>query len=201
MTRNNGGSRSDDEIVKRVVNGNVNDFELLLTRYKNHVAQIVSRHVPINVVEETAHNVFIRVYRSLPTYRRKERFAQWLSSIAIRTCHDFWREHYRNKEISMSSLSTKHQEWLENTIECTSNHTYQKRVEQQEAKEVLNWALERLPAADRMVVELVFLEELSVKEAAGLLGWSVANVKVRSFRARRKLRGLLSEFMKGRENA
>jgi RNA polymerase sigma-70 factor (ECF subfamily) len=95
----------------------------------------------------------------------------------------------------MSSLSEKHQELLESVITYTSDETFQNRAERQEAKEVLNWALEKLPAADRMVVELVFLEGLSVGEAADLLGWSMANVKVRSFRARRKLRTLLSKFM------
>jgi RNA polymerase sigma-70 factor (ECF subfamily) len=43
-----------------------------------------------------------------------------------------------------------------------------------------------------MVIELVYLEELSVKEAADLLGWSVGNVKVRSFRSRKKLEKLLT---------
>jgi RNA polymerase sigma-70 factor (ECF subfamily) len=44
-----------------------------------------------------------------------------------------------------------------------------------------------------MVIELVYLEGLSVREAAGLLGWSVANVKVRSFRSRRKLEKVLKQ--------
>jgi len=43
-----------------------------------------------------------------------------------------------------------------------------------------------------MVLELVYLEGLSGREAADLLGWTVANVKVRSLRARRKLRNLLA---------
>jgi len=47
--------------------------------------------------------------------------------------------------------------------------------------------LAKLRAEDRMVIELVYFEGLSVKEAAKLLGWSVANVKIRSFRARKKL--------------
>ena len=196
VTRDTVKLLSDDEIIKRVVEGDIDVFAVLLTRHKNHVAQIVSRHVPHDTVEETAHNVFIRAYRSLPTYRGKERFVQWISSIAVRTCHDFWRERYRNRDIAMSSLSEKHQELLENVITYASDETFQSRAEQQEAKEVLDWALEKLPAADRMVVELVFLEGLSVGEAAGLLGLSTANVKVRSFRARRKLRKLLSEFMK-----
>jgi RNA polymerase sigma-70 factor (ECF subfamily) len=43
-----------------------------------------------------------------------------------------------------------------------------------------------------MALELVYLEGYSVKEAAGLLGWSTTNVKVRLFRSRKKLRGLLT---------
>ena len=48
---------------------------------------------------------------------------------------------------------------------------------QKEAGEILDLALGRLSAGDRMVLELVYLEGHSVKEAAGLLGWSTVNVK------------------------
>jgi RNA polymerase sigma-70 factor (ECF subfamily) len=60
-----------------------------------------------------------------------------------------------------------------------------------EAREILDWALDQLSAADRMVLELVHLEGQSVKAAARQLGWTVANVKVRAFRARRKINKLL----------
>jgi RNA polymerase sigma-70 factor (ECF subfamily) len=66
------------------------------------------------------------------------------------------------------------------------------REPQMEAREILNWALGKLSAGDRMILELVYLEGFSVKEAAELLGWTKANVKVRSFRARMKLEQLLS---------
>jgi RNA polymerase sigma-70 factor (ECF subfamily) len=62
---------------------------------------------------------------------------------------------------------------------------------------LLDWALAKLSPEDRMVIELVYLEELSVKEAADLLGWSAANVKVRSFRSRKKLHSLISGLIKG----
>ena len=67
-----------------------------------------------------------------------------------------------------------------------------------EAGELLDWALSRLSAENRMVLELLYLEGLSVKEAADLLGWSVANVKVRAFRSRRILEKLLKGIMSGR---
>ena len=66
---------------------------------------------------------------------------------------------------------------------------------QKEAGELLGRALDRLSPEDRMVLEMVYLEGLSGKEAAGLLGWSVANVKIRLFRSRKKLRKILAGFL------
>jgi len=200
VRRNNIGTLSDSEIIKQVMDGNADAFALLLTRYKNHVARIVNWRVPHDAVEETAHNVFIRAYQSLPTYKEKGSFVQWISSIAVRTCYDFWRERYRTKELPMSALSEKHREWLENVLSNTSDQSFRKRGEQEEARNVLAWALEKLSAEDRMVVELVYLEGLSVKEAAELLGWSTANVKVRLFRTRKKLRRLLAGVIEERRS-
>jgi len=92
----------------------------------------------------------------------------------------------------MSSLTEKHQEWLENVISDTSDRAFGEHGSRKEAREVLDWALAKLSAEDRMVLELVYLEGLTVKEAAEMLGWTTANVKVRSFRSRRKLKKLLS---------
>ena len=200
MRGNNIKTLSDSEIIKQVMDGNADAFALLLTRYKNHVARIVNWRVPHDAVEETAHNVFIRAYQSLPTYKEKGSFVHWISSIAVRTCYDFWREHYRVRELPMSSLSEKHREWLENVLSNTSDQSFRKRGEQEEARNVLAWALEKLSAEDRMVVELVYLEGLSVKEAAELLEWSTANVKVRLFRTRKKLRRLLSGVIEERRS-
>ena len=47
-----------------------------------------------------------------------------------------------------------------------------------------------------MALTLVYLEERPVREAAELLGWSAANVKVRSLRARRKLRRVIERMTK-----
>ena len=66
---------------------------------------------------------------------------------------------------------------------------------QKEAVELLGRALHRLSPEDRMALEMVYLDGLSGKEAAVLLGWSVANVKIRLFRARKKLRKILAEFL------
>ena len=188
---------SDAEIVRQVVEGNVNAFESLLVRYRDLVLRIVKKHVPNNDVEETTQEVFIRAYQSLPTFKGKSGFGQWVSSIAVRTCYDYWRKAYRSREVPMSSLTEKHQRWLEEVISEESDQLLEEIGSQKEARELLDWALGKLSAEDRTVLELVYFEGLSGKEAADLLGLSVANVKVRSFRSRRKLKKLLEGLMKG----
>jgi RNA polymerase sigma-70 factor, ECF subfamily len=70
------------------------------------------------------------------------------------------------------------------------------RVEEeavQRAKDLLEWALQSLGPSDRLAFSLLYLEELSMKEVAEILDWSLAQVKIRSFRSRRKLRTLLQK--------
>ena len=186
---------SDAEIIRRVIEGEVNAFEDLLKRYEHHVLNIVKKRIPYNQIEETAQEVFIRAYRGLQTVKRTDNFKQWISAVAIRTCYDFWRRQYRSKEIPMSDLTQRHRGWLADVISDQSYSLYHEHRLQQEASELLDWALSKLSAEDRMVFELVYLEGLSGKAAANFLGWSVANVKIRSFRCRKKIKKLISEFM------
>jgi RNA polymerase sigma-70 factor (ECF subfamily) len=181
----------DSAIVARVLQGNVNAFESLLVRHRELVQRIVSKHVPFQDAEETVQEVFIRAYRSLSSFEGRAEFSRWLSSIAVRTCYDYWRKAYRYREVPVTTLTEKHQEWLEKTTAGESIETLRESESRKEAGELLDWALSRMSAENRMVLELLYLEGLSVKETADLLGWSIANVKVRAFRSKRIMEKLL----------
>jgi len=200
MQDDNPPKPSDADIVRQVLDGNVDAFELLLARHKDHVLRVVGKHVPYEEVQETAHLVFIKAYQSLPTFKAKGHFVHWLSQIAVRTCYDYWRQHYRAREVPISTLSERHQDWLEKVTAEESAASFREESSRKEAREFLDWALDGLSPEERMVLELVYLEGLSGREAAELLGWSVANVKVRSFRARKKLQKVLASVMEGQED-
>ncbi|MBU6390757.1 MAG: RNA polymerase sigma factor [Planctomycetota bacterium] len=193
------GETHDNEIIKRILDGNINEFELLLKRYQGFVFGIVTRHIPHEMAEEIAHDVFIKVYNSLPTFKSKTPFKHWLSKITVRTCYDYWREQYNSRETAMSSLTEKHDKWLETVITSRSDEFFEKEEFIKETRETLNWALGKLSAKERMVLSMVYLEGFSVRETATLLGWSVVNVKVRSYRARKKLRKHLVKLLEQRE--
>jgi RNA polymerase sigma-70 factor, ECF subfamily len=183
---------TDGDVIQQIVNGDVNAFKHLLEKYQEHVLRIVKKHIPHEGIEEVAQDVFIRAFKSLPKLKNADRFKPWLSSISVRTCYDYWRNRYKSREVAFSSLSDSHHDWLERVSSGRSEALWEENVQKEEARQILDWALDRLSPEDRMVIELVYLEGLSGKEAAKLLGWSVANVKVRSFRARKKLRNMLS---------
>jgi RNA polymerase sigma-70 factor (ECF subfamily) len=187
---------SDDaETVRQVIAGNVNAFERLLEKYQNLVMKIVKKHAPQDQVRDLTQETFIRAYQSLPTFEGGRNFQYCVSTIAVRTCYDFWRKYGRLREVPINLLDDGHQAWLEAALFDKSSQAFHEAGREREAGEILDLALGTLTAEDRMVLELVYLEGYSVKEAARVLGWSIPNVKVRSFRSRRKLYKLLSRQM------
>jgi RNA polymerase sigma-70 factor (ECF subfamily) len=183
---------SDGEIIQRVLEGEVNAFERLLKKYEQRVLGIVKKHVPYREAEETSQDVFVKAFQALPRFKHTDKFEAWIARIAIRTCCDFWRKQYRSREVPIEDLSEKHRQWLEGALADQSLEAFGERDSQKEAEEILDWALNRLPVKERMVLELSYLEGLSGKEAADLMGCSLANVKIRSFRARKKLEKMLA---------
>ncbi len=186
---------SDGEIVQRIIEGDVDAFEYLLDRYRVLVFGIVMKHIPRNQAEEVAHDVFVRAYQSLTTYKHKSDFKYWLSKIAVRTCYDYWRKEYRSRERPFSDLTEDQQKCVNRVTLNQSNWSCESERSQHEAQELLDWAMFQLSAEDRIILELIHMEERPVKEVADLLGWSVAKVKVRAFRSRKKLRKILEKLL------
>jgi len=193
-----GAEANDDQIIRRVLAGHVNAFEVLLQRYRSLVFGIVIKHVPPESIEEVAQDVFVRAYQALPGYAAKGSFSRWLRTLAVRSCCDFWRNRQRNREIPLSALTEEHQKWLDEILAPQSREKFREQAARREAEEVLGHALDRLPADDRMVLSLVHLEGLTIREAARVLDWGMVKTKVRAHRARREMRRILLELFGGR---
>jgi RNA polymerase sigma-70 factor (ECF subfamily) len=188
----------DMGVIREVLEGDVDAFALLMDRYQDYVFGIVAKKVPNDRIEEVAHETFVRAYRSLRTFRGKTPFKHWLARIAVRSCCDFWREHYRTRETPLSSIADGGREWIQGLLVDGSVGYPADRDQSRQALGVLRWAMERLTAEDRMVLTLVHLEEYTTAEAAELLRWSVSKVKIRAHRARKKLRKTLLEAFSDR---
>ncbi len=185
----------DARIIQRVLSGEVNAFELLLEKYRGMVFGIVLKHVPHESAEDVAQDVFVRAFQSLGGYASRSSFRHWLATLAVRSCYDFWRNRTKNREVPLSSLTEEGQKWLDEALAPQSREAFLEHTARQEGKGVLRYALDRLSAEDRMVVSLIHLDELTVREAAKMLGWGVVKTKVRAHRARREMHRIILEMM------
>ncbi|HDL64417.1 MAG TPA: RNA polymerase sigma factor [Proteobacteria bacterium] len=188
-------TREDREIIEDIRGGNVNAFEELIARHENRVFGIVRGHIPADRVEEVAHDVFCRAYRSIGNFRFIKPFEHWLSTIAVRTCYDYWRKEKRRKEVPFSAFTDDDgREVLDGILSGVAADEYDLTRRRRFAREMVFRLLDELSPEDRMALSLVYLEGRPLKEAAGMMGWSVTNIKVRNHRARQTLKKALSRI-------
>lgn len=187
--------RADRDVVRLVVDGDVNAFEALVERYEQHVFKIVGAHVPAGDVAEVAQDVFVRTFQALPSFRGRSSLKHWLSRIAARTCSDYWRRRYRSKEIAANVATAEQKDWMLRVLDVQSVEHHERLVQKQTAKDLLQIVMQDLPGKERAALTMVALEGYTVQEAAEHLEWSTTNTKVRLHRARKKLRSHIRELL------
>ena len=184
---------SDSELVAAVVAGDQNSFEPLLKRYQARVFATARRYARReDEVEDIVQEVFFKAFDKLASFRGEAPFEHWLMRLAVRTCYDFLRAHQRNRETTFSQISQDESDWLERVAAAPD----QAAEADFGARELLRRVLNQLPADARMVITLLEIEDRPVREVAALTGWSETLVKVRAFRARRRMRKSLERLLK-----
>ena len=168
----------------------------LVERLYPLVIRIVRGHLPRRMAEEDlAQEVFVKMLTRLDQYeaRAGTPFEHWVSRLAVRTCLDALKAEDRRPELRWGDLPEEQAAWLEFMLEDASPTPV---ASASSARELIETLLAQLPPNDRLVITLIDLQEKSVREVSEMTGWSVTRVKVRAFRARRKLRKLAEAFLK-----
>ncbi len=183
---------NDIEIILKVLDGDTDKFAILIDKYKNKIFKIVSMHIPQDYVEEVANDIFFKSYKSLKTFKNDSPFINWLTVIAIRTCKDFWRQKYAQKDVPMSSFDEETEQSIELGIDY---RTPEDNILGDERYKMLMKAMEHLKPVERTIISMMYAEERSVSEIASITGMTESNVKVTAFRARKKLSEILNDMM------
>ncbi len=156
------------------------------------VIRIVRSHLPRRVAEEDlAQDVFLKMFTRLAQYQGNVPFTHWVSRIAVTTCIDQLRAQKRRPEFRWADLSENEAEVLDNVLSDTTAET---PSDSMAARELVGRLLDQLAPADRTVIQMLDLEQKSVAEISALTGWGQSMIKVRAFRARRKLQKLFQEL-------
>lgn len=175
----------DNTLVALAQNGDRDAYDQLMLRHQPGIATLMTRfsHDP-GVVEELTQTVFVNAYLSLKNYRPQAPFAHWLRVLASRAGYDHWRREYR------ASASQPFDENLHAGVAVSSGPGLV-AAGREGCQEALKRVMARLNPEERQVLFLIYVDGMSVAEAAAVMGWNSAMTKMRSYRARLKLRKLL----------
>jgi RNA polymerase sigma factor (sigma-70 family) len=156
------------------------------------VIRIVRSHLPRRVAEEDlAQDIFLKMFTRLAQYQGNVPFPHWVSRIAVTTCIDQLRAQKRRPEFRWADLSENEAEVLSNVMTDERDTT---PADALAARELVHKLLGLLKPDDRLVIQLLDLEQKTIAEISALTGWNQTLVKVRAFRARRKLQKLFQEL-------
>jgi RNA polymerase sigma-70 factor (ECF subfamily) len=188
-------NHEDAEITARILQGDIELYADLMSKYQNMVFSLVNRRVPANDISAIVHETFVQAYQSLAGYSGKVSFGNWVTRIAIRTCYAYWRREYRHKKRQVNLPSGEEQrQWLEQIPGLNSNEKADHIVKRQDAVMLSTWLLDQLSPENRTLIESIYFDDMPLKEVATALGWSLVKTKVRALRARRKMRKLLESI-------
>jgi RNA polymerase sigma factor (sigma-70 family) len=156
------------------------------------VLRIVRSHLPRRVAEEDlAQEIFLKMFTHLEQYQGHVPFTHWVSRIAVTTCIDQLRAQKRRPEFRWADLSVGEAEALQHVLADSSAEA---PADAFAAHELVQRLLAQLGPEDRVVIQLLDLQQKTVAEIAALTGWGQSMIKVRAFRARRKLQKLFHEL-------
>src|SRR5450432_3356251 len=179
------GGGYDRELVRRAQADDKEAYEELVRRHQQRVVAVASgilrRHED---VEDIAQQVFVKAYFSLKRFDGRAAFSTWLYRITLNECWDLLRKKKVRPLLYESDLSEEQAQRVASAENSDGGPDIRQRLETQQRVERL---LAGLDERDRLMLMLKEVQGFSIEEIAELLELNANTVKVRLFRARRRV--------------
>ena len=159
------------------------------------VIKIVRAHLPRRTSEEDlVQTVFMKLFAKLDQFSGRVPLEHWVSRIAVNTCLNQISTERVRPELRWADLSEAEDRVLQSLASTTDDLEPSHNLA---SRELVDKLLERLRPPDRLVVILMHLEGRTVEEVRQITGWNASLIKVRAFRARRKMKKHLETLLEG----
>jgi RNA polymerase sigma-70 factor (ECF subfamily) len=180
--------------VARVRRGDEDAARALLNHLYPLVLSIVRGHLPRRTSEDDlTQTIFVKVFSKLGQFSGTVPLEHWVSRIAVNTCLNALQAEKIRPELRWADL-TEEEEHVIQALDATSEDL--EPGQSLAARDLADRLLGCLKPNDRLLVNLLHLEGRSVEEVRQLTGWNISMIKVRAFRARKRMRKHLETLMK-----
>jgi RNA polymerase sigma-70 factor, ECF subfamily len=180
------GALDDRELVRKAQKGDQEAYEHLVRRHQSRVFAVARSVLKRREdVEDVSQQVFLKAYFSLKRFDQRAAFSTWLYKITINECWDLLRKRKARPVVYEADFSE------EQTRQYAASETAEAAgpdvSERLAARERVERLLEQVEERDQLMLVLKEVEGFSVEEIGKLLGLNANTVKVRLFRARRRI--------------
>lgn len=190
-----GERNTDQDLVKRVQQGERGAFDVLVRKYQHKILKLVSRYIhdPYEAMDVTQ-EAFLKTYRALPKFRGDSAFYTWLYRIAINTAKNYLiAQGRRPLETDIDSQVLEQNGGLGHLRDVDTPEHLMLR---DEIERTIYQAIEDLPEDLRTAVTLREMEGMSYEEIAQTMSCPVGTVRSRIFRAREAIDKRLKDLIR-----
>jgi len=188
----------DQDLVERAVKGDPKAFRQLVERYQRRIYSIAygvvrNPDAALDVTQDT----FVRVHRSLATFKGDSSFYTWIYRITVNLCIDRKRREARQREVDYDD-AVAHGDAFTNgpTLGSAGFDNPAQAAQKKELAEHMQKALETLTGQHRAILLLREVDGLSYEELAETLEIPKGTVMSRLFHARKNFQKSLSHYLK-----
>lgn len=178
---------SDKNIVAKILNGNIQDFAIVVKSTEKLVTQIV-RKTTANEDDQKdlVQDIYLKAYQNLSSFQYKSKLSTWIATIAYNTTVNYLNK----KRIKLFDLDF----FSENNY--SEYETIEDEICKKENAQFVNSELNKLSPLFKTLISLYHFEELAIKEIAEITNLPEGTVKSYLYRARKTLKDNINHHFK-----
>lgn len=179
----------ETQVVRRCQSGDRDAFRLLVERYQSRVFSIAHTLIRSRAdVEDIAQQVFTKVFFRIRDFDFRAALITWIYKITINECYNHLRKHRSHRLLCVSEMTAAEAHRMENTRSVDPSP--QRRAE---LGQMVSMLLGKVSAEERLLLLMKEVEGYSIEDLSGMFACNENTVKVKLFRARRKLAQLANK--------
>ena len=187
---------TDEELIKRFQDGDVDAYSELVMRYKDPLFNYVARMMKDRVfAEDIVQETFVRVYHNRDRYQQIAKFSTWIYTIAINLTKTELRRQSLRRFFSLSGMTEDGKSFELPDHKVNLEKTAEDSIIRLQIRE----AIDKLSKTFREVIILRDIQELSYDEISKIVGVPLGTVKSRVNRGRTRLKKLLQGIQAAEE--
>jgi len=177
---------TDQFYIDKISAGDTKAFAVLVNRYRNMVFTLTIQMLKNREeAEEVSQDTFVKIYKHLNKFKGDSKFSTWVYRIAYNACLDRIKTYKKHKNtVGIDEFPENQVKTLETAFDLMERSDREKSVKD---------CLQLLPEDDATIITLFYFEELSLTEISKIVGIEPNNVKVKLFRARKRLATILKK--------